>query len=61
MSDNKNVILFPSRKAKGETSPSKPNVWIERFGMWNYFLFVATIIGAGVVLLASVAMKMLGL
>lgn len=61
MSDNENVILFPTRKAIGNTSPQRPNEWIERFGIWNYFLMVATTVGAIVIGLAAILFNMLGL
>lgn len=61
MSDDNNVILFPRRTAIGNTQPVRSNDWIERFGLWNYFLMVATTIGAIVVGLAAILFNMLGL
>lgn len=61
MSDDNNVILFPRRTPIGNTQPARSNDWIERFGLWNYFLMVATTIGAIVVGLAAIVFNMLGL
>lgn len=61
MSDDNNVILFPRRTPIGETEPVRSNVWIERFGIWNYFLITATVVGSIVVTLAAILFNMLGL
>ncbi|WAV88308.1 hypothetical protein [Phage ST231] len=55
------MILFPRRTAVGQVEPARSNDWIERFGLWNYFLMVATTIGAIVVGLAAIVFNMLGL
>lgn len=61
MSDDNNVILFPRRTPIGNTQPVRSNHWIERFGLWNYFLMVATTVGAIVISLAAILFNMLGL